>query len=231
MAIDPRLYLKQIEVGPMDNFVYLVGDAATRDVLLVDPAWQIDTIFRVAEEEHVNIIGAVVTHGHYDHCNGIEDLLARKDMPIYVNEKEAEFTKSLSGNTPVFGSFPESHTKKVSSGDKIKAGDVELTFLHTPGHTPGSQCFLVGNNLISGDTLFVKGCGRCDLPGGNPEQMYRSLTQKIMKLPEDTVLYPGHFYGGDSSSDLKTEKKKNPYLLCENLNTFLTMTGFSRQGL
>ena len=213
----------------MANFVYLVGDPASREVFLIDPAWQIDTIFRKAAEEGLKITGALVSHGHYDHCNGIEDLLARADVPIYVNADEVDFTNAQDARgDSLFGSFPSSNTKKVRSGDKVKIGAVELTFLHTPGHTPGSQCFLAGGNLLSGDTLFVRGCGRSDLPGGDPKKLYESLTQKLAKLPDDTAVYPGHFYGDLASSKLSDEKVKNPYLLCTTLNAFLGLVGASR---
>ena len=224
MSSAPGYYLKQIEVGPMANFVYLVGDAQKREVFIVDPAWQMDTIFRTAQEENLNITGALITHSHFDHCNAVEDLLERKDVPIYVNGEEILFLKSLGSRTDqLFGSFPKENLKVVSSGDKIRIGDVQLTSLHTPGHTPGSQCFLIENNLLTGDTLFVGGCGRCDLSGGDPKKMYESLTQKLMKLPDRTLLLPGHFYGEKATSTLSEEKKKNPYLICNNLETFLDL--------
>ena len=216
----------------MANFVYLVGDPVTSEVLLVDPAWQIDTVFRIAEQEHLNITGALITHGHYDHCNGIEELLQRTSIPIYVNGEEVDFLKSLGGTGgSLFGEFPKENTRKVRSGDKVKVGSVEITLIHTPGHTPGSQCFLVKNNLISGDTLFIRGCGRCDLPGGDPKQLYDSLTRKLVKLPDDTILYPGHFYAEEASSRMREEKTKNPYLICESLNTFLGMVGSRKESL
>lgn len=207
----------------MANFVYLIGDAATREVVLVDPAWQIDTLSRLIEKENLKLKGALITHSHFDHCNGVDDLLARFNVPIYINKEEADFAKTMSGTTELFGSFPDEHLKKVSSGEKLQVGAVELTFLHTPGHTPGSQCFLVQNNLVSGDTLFVRGCGRCDLPGGDAHQMYESLTQKLAKLPENTMLYPGHFYGELASAPLGDEKQKNPYLLSGNYETFMRL--------
>ena len=216
----------------MANFVYLAGDADTREVFLVDPAWQIDTIFRIAEEENLKITGALVTHGHYDHMNGIDELLERADVPVYANAEEVSFTDSLSAHgESLFGRFPSSNTKKVRSGDRLKIGSVELTFLHTPGHTPGSQCILAGNHLISGDTLFVRGCGRSDLPGGDPEKLYESLTQKLAKLPDETVLYPGHFYADVPISKMKDEKTGNPYLLCASLDAFMGLVGASKAGL
>lgn len=218
----------------MANFVYLVGDADKREVMVVDPAWQIDTIFRTAEKEGLKITGALVTHSHFDHCNGLDELLSRADVPVYVQREEAEFVKSLGSDLvgQLFGEFPEEHVKKVSNGDKVRIGDIELTFLHTPGHTPGSQCFLVRDSLISGDTLFIRGCGRSDLPGGDPGRLYESLTQKLMKLPDSTVLFPGHNYADEPVSQFSEEKKRNPYLICRDLTTFLTLTGArSIQGL
>lgn len=210
----------------MANFVYLIGDAATREVCLVDPAWQIDTVFKAAEKEDLKIVAALVTHAHYDHCNGLDDLLARKDMPIYVNTEEFDFANSMGPRSDsLFGTFPAGSTRKVRSGDRLKIGDAEIIFIHTPGHTPGSQCFLVRNNLISGDTLFVRGCGRSDLPGGDPEKLYESLTQKLAKVPDETLLYPGHFYADEPFSKMKDEKTKNPFLLSPSLDAFLALAG------
>ena len=207
----------------MANFVYFIGDPSTKEVVLVDPAWQIDTLLKIAQEEGLKISGALITHGHFDHCNGIEELLTHLNIPIYANKEEVAFVRSLGKQKSIFGSFPEENLKRVSSGDKINVGAVEITFIHTPGHTPGSQCFLIKNNLVSGDTLFIRGCGRSDLAGGNPKDLYESLTQKIYKLPDQTILFPGHNYAEKPSSDLKEEKEKNPYLLCSSLETFLNL--------
>ena len=195
------LLIRQYELGPMENFVYLVGDADTREVLAVDPAWEVDTLFRRAAEEGLKITGALISHHHGDHTNGIEDLLERGDVPVYVNKNDLPFV-----------SAPRSALTPVDNGEKIHVGKVEIECMHTPGHTPGSQCFRVSDNLISGDTLFIKGCGRCDLPGGDPEKMYYTLTQKLMRLPDETVLFPGHNYAPVPTSTLGEEKAKNPYL-------------------
>jgi glyoxylase-like metal-dependent hydrolase (beta-lactamase superfamily II) len=103
-------------------------------------------------------------------------------------------------------------------------GDVEIKFIHTPGHTPGSQCFLVGDRLVSGDTLFIGGCGRVDLPGANPSQMWESLTQKLARLDDNVRLFPGHNYGGDQST-MGREKQNNPYLTMPSLQDWLSMMG------
>jgi len=203
------LYLKQMEVGPMQNYVYLVGDQNTREALVVDPAWEVDAILEAADQEEYQIKGALITHTHFDHVNGLEDLLKKTDGTVYINKHEAEFLKGMKGNI-----------QKMEGGDKIKIGIVKITLLHTPGHTPGSQCFLIDGNLISGDTLFINACGRCDLPGGNAEEMYHSL-KTLSELDEKTILYPGHNYADEPTSTIANEKKYNPYLQTTNLNNFL----------
>ncbi len=204
------LYLKQMEIGPMENFVYLVGSKATREVLVVDPAWQMDTVLRVAKEEGLKIKGALVSHFHFDHTNGIEELLESVDVPVYVNKNDVPYLDVSHDNI-----------KGSDNGDKIKVGDVEIELVHTPGHTPGSQCFHVRGHLLSGDTLFINACGRCDLPGGDAKEMYYSLTQKLMKFDDSTVLCPGHNYSDRPVTTMGEQKIHNPYLMCDSLENFL----------
>lgn len=223
------IYLRQMELGPMQNFVYLVGDPATKQCVVVDPAWEIDTIARTAAADDMVIVGALVTHTHQDHVGGsleswgmpgripgVEELLEKIPIKVYVHKAEREFLKG-------FGS----DLVKVDGNDTLKVGRLELTFLHTPGHTPGSQCFLVDGRLISGDTLFIGSCGRTDLPGSDPTQMYYSLTQRLYKLPDDTVLFPGHNYGGPSST-IGDEKRQNPFMRFTALGDFLRVMGGGR---
>lgn len=203
-------YIKQMELGPMENFVYLVGSKATREVFVVDPAWQVDTILRAAKQEDLKIIGALVSHFHFDHSNGIEELLESFNVPIYVNKKDVPYLNV----SPTL-------VKAVDSGSKVKAGSVEIEMVHTPGHTPGSQCFHVRDHLISGDTLFINACGRTDLPGGDAKQMYQSFTQTLMKMDDTTILCPGHNYAAKPTSTMGEQKKTNPYLMCDSLENFL----------
>jgi hydroxyacylglutathione hydrolase len=206
----PSIYLKQVELGPMANYVYFIGDPKTREVAVVDPAWDVDRIVEMAQEQDLTIAKILITHSHFDHINGVEDLLNRTRAKVYINKAEAEFMKAV---------WPD--LVKVGSGDTTNVGDVQVTFLHTPGHTPGSQCFLVQNNLISGDTLFIGACGRCDLPGSNPEEMYYSLTQRLAKLDDRTVVFPGHNYAARPYSTIADEKRFNPYLQFQSLEDFL----------
>jgi hydroxyacylglutathione hydrolase len=223
------VYLKQMELGPMQNFVYLIGDPATRECVVVDPAWEIDTIVDTAQADGFSITGALVTHTHQDHVGGsleswgmpgripgVEDLLEKVRAKVYVHKAEREFLKG-------FGS----DLVKVDNHDTLPVGRLTLEFLHTPGHTPGSQCFLVDDRLVSGDTLFIGSCGRTDLPGSDPSEMYYSLTQRLGALPDQTILLPGHNYGGPSST-LGDEKQHNPFMRFASLGDFLRAMGGGR---
>jgi glyoxylase-like metal-dependent hydrolase (beta-lactamase superfamily II) len=223
---DGALYLRQLELGPMQNFVYLVGDPLTRECVVVDPAWEIDRIVETAQADGMTLVGALVTHTHQDHVGGslaswgmpgripgIEELLARAPVKVYVHKAEREFLRG-------FGS----DLVKVDNADTLQVGRIPLKFMHTPGHTPGSQCFLIDGRLVSGDTLFIGSCGRTDLPGSDPSAMYDSLTQRLGALPDDTVLLPGHNYGGPSST-IGDEKRHNPFLRFTSLGDFLRAMG------
>ena len=210
---EPKLFLHQMELGPMQNFIYIVGCERTKEAAVVDPAWDVPAILKAAKNHNLNIKTILLTHTHFDHINGVEELLKVTDARVFVHKKEAT----------AFGY--STNIKKIESGDEVKIGDHTMTFIHTPGHTPGSQCFYIGGQLIAGDTLFIKGCGRCDLPGGDPEEMYNSLTNKLKKMDDHTKLYPGHNYGDVPVSTMGDEKKGNPYLLCQSAEQFLRLTG------
>jgi glyoxylase-like metal-dependent hydrolase (beta-lactamase superfamily II) len=226
------LYFAQIPVGQMENLAYLIGSRSTREVLLVDPAWSVDALLDRAEADGMRPVGALVTHYHQDHVGGeifgmhiegVARLLERAPVPIFVNEHEAEGTRRVTGAS-------ESDLKRMSGGDAIALGEVRVRLLHTPGHTPGSQCFLVEESgapgrLVSGDTLFLGSCGRVDLPGSDPEAMYRSLNDTLKRLPDETVVYPGHLYSTDASGSLANEKRSNPFLRVASLEQFLMFVG------
>lgn len=213
--------------GQMRNFMYLVGDPETRRALVVDPAWDVGGLLDRAAEDDYEVVGALVTHYHPDHVggdlfgvsvDGIAELLERTAVPIWVQGDEAEGLKVVTG-------VSDSDLRQVSSGDTLDLGRIRIRFLHTPGHTPGSQCFLIGDRLVAGDTLFVQGCGRVDLPGGDPEAMYHSLTDKLAKLPAETVLYPGHHYGPSRTSTIGEELEQNYYLKIRSLDDWRRLMG------
>tara|TARA_Y100001934_G_C12215683_1_gene708272 strand:+ start:446 stop:1132 length:687 start_codon:yes stop_codon:yes gene_type:complete len=221
MSETQELILQQIEIGPMKNFVYVVGSASTREVALVDPAWDIDGLLGHVQEAGYEPVAALVTHYHPDHCGGsmrghpiqgVAELLGKQGMKVHVNKREADGLKKVTG-------LEDSDLVKVDSGDKLTIGNIEVEFLHTPGHTPGSQCFRIKNTLVAGDTLFVQGCGRVDLPGSDVDAMHASLC-KLADLPDETILFPGHNYGDVPNAPMSDVKQRNFYLRVPDLETW-----------
>ena len=181
----------------------------------------------MAEADGYSIDGALITHYHPDHVGGdlfglpiegVARLLELRDVPLYVNRHEAAGLRQVTG-------VSASDLRLVDSDDRIEFGAHELRFLHTPGHTPGSQCFLIDGRLIAGDTLFVGGCGRVDLPGGDADALYHSLTQRLARLPAGTVLYPGHHYGSEPTSTIGREQTENIYLNVPSLEAWHRLLG------
>ncbi len=223
------LYLRQLLVGPMQNFVYLIGDRESHEAIAVDPAWDIDGILNVLAADEMVLTGALITHFHPDHIGGdlmghhiqgpVELLERGQKIKVSIHKAEADYVPHVCG-------LSHSDLSLCESGDEIAVGAQRIRLLHTPGHTPGSQCFLVGDSLISGDTLFIGGCGRVDLPGSDPAQMYDSLVNKLRALPDDTVLYPGHDYAERPTSTIGQEKQRNPYMRFKRLEDFLGMMGY-----
>ena len=226
MSQEKDLILEQIPVGPMQNFAYLVGWRPTGEAVLVDPAWDIPGLLERLDERELTLKGSLVTHYHPDHCGGsfasnkiegIAELLAQRPCRIYCNRHEADGLKKVTG-------ISESDMLRVDSNDTLKLGDLEIEFLHTPGHTPGSQCFRIKNTLLAGDTLFIHGCGRVDLPGSDPDDMFRSL-RRLSELPDDTLLLPGHHYSPEPSATLGFAKQHNLHLRIEDPDMWRSLMG------
>jgi glyoxylase-like metal-dependent hydrolase (beta-lactamase superfamily II) len=226
------LYFRQIPVGQMANLAYLVGSHSAREALVVDPAWNVDALLDMAETDDMKVVGALVTHYHQDHIGGsvfgmniegVPRLLERCPVPLHVNEREAEGTCKVTGAS-------ESDLVRHAAGDEIALGGLRIRLLHTPGHTPGSQCFLVEErgmpgHLVAGDTLFLGSCGRVDLPGASPEDMYYSLNTTLKALPDETLVYPGHYYSSEPYDSLGSQKRTNPFLRVTSLEQFLMFMG------
>jgi hydroxyacylglutathione hydrolase len=229
---DEELYFRQVPVGEMANLAYLVGSRSARQALLVDPAWDVDALLDQAEADGVEVVGALVTHYHQDHVGGdlfgfriegLGRLLERRPVPVHVQEREALGLRRVTG-------VSESDLVRHAGGDVLELGSVRVRLLHTPGHTPGSQCFLVEvpdrpDALVSGDTLFLGSCGRVDLPGSDPRAMFESLHHTLGRLPDETLLYPGHLYAPEGSSTMGEQKRTNPYLRVSRLDDFLAFMG------
>lgn len=197
----------------MKNFVYLIGATGSSDVAVIDPAWDVPAIQQAIEADGKRLAAVFLTHHHGDHINGVPSVLKAHDVPVYVQGAEIDFAEAIQK----FGSA----VRRVSPGEVVKVGALEVTCVHTPGHTPGSQCLLCRGALVSGDTVFVNACGRCDFPGGSAEQMFDSLQRVLGALPAETILYPGHDYGDVAVSSLAREREHNPYFQLGMLERFV----------
>ena len=222
MTVDDRLYFRQLLSGrdiaktdqiakQMVNFVYLIGDRQSGEAVVVDAAYDIAGILSVLETDGMRLTGALATHYHQDHIGGsifgneiagLAELIGTTPVPVHVQKAEAAGVVKVTGL---------SLTDLVlhDSGDILSVGDIPIELLHTPGHTPGSQCFLLDGHLVAGDTLFLEGCGRTDLPGGDAEQLYFSITQKLAKVSDDTLLFPGHLYAPDPYASMGEVRENN----------------------
>ena len=209
-----EIYFRQLELGPMQNFIYLIGDPQSREAVVVDPGWDVPKILEVARADGYRLTKALVTHHHFDHVRGLSELLEAFDVPVYAHRDDAPQLD-----------LPASSLKPVDGGATIEVGRVPATLIHTPGHTPGSQCLLIEGRLLSGDTLFIGACGRCDLPGGDPRQLYESLSKRLRPLDDRTVLCPGHNYAEVPTATLGEEKRANPFLAASTWHDFLHRLG------
>jgi glyoxylase-like metal-dependent hydrolase (beta-lactamase superfamily II) len=210
----------------MRNFAYLIGDRQTGDAVVVDPAYAAGDLLDALEADGMHLSGVLVTHHHPDHVGGsmmgfelkgLAELLERISVPVHVNSQEALFVSRITG-IAMGDLTPHEH------GDKVSVGDIDIELLHTPGHTPGSQCFLLDGRLVAGDTLFLEGCGRTDFPGGDSDEMFRSL-QKLAQLPGDPTVFPGHWYSLEPSATLSEVKRSNYVYRVGNLEQWRMLMG------
>lgn len=233
-----RLYFRQLLAGrdfakgnvlarQMVNFVYLVGDRQTGDAVVIDPAYDIAGLLDVLAEDDMRLTGALATHYHPDHVGGdmmghsiegVAELLAQQPVPIHVQADEKPWVQRITG-------AEDSDLVSHTSGDTVLVGEIPIELIHTPGHTPGSQCFFVDNRLVAGDTLFLEGCGRTDLPGGDAGLIYESITQKLAKVPDDATLFPGHLYSPEPSAPMGETRKYNMVFQPKDKDTFVRMFG------
>lgn len=237
-AVTGRLYFRQLQAGrdfaaedgiaaQMANFVYAIGDRHSGEAVLVDPAYAVGEILDLLAEDGMRCTGVLATHYHPDHVGGdlmgvavegVAELLERVQVPVHAQVAELPWIRRVTGagDGDLVG-----HT----SGDVISVGSVPIELVHTPGHTPGSQCFAVAGRLVSGDTLFLDGCGRTDLPGGSPEEMYDSLVTRLARFADDTILYPGHRYAPEPSAPMGEVRRTNVVYRISGPDRWLAMFG------
>jgi len=194
------LYVRQLKLGPMENFVYLVGAEGARETAIVDPAWDVAAGLRAAEEDGRTITHALISHHHFDHVNGLPEVLAQGAIRVFAHRADV----------PRLAPELQREVTPLDAGEAVEVGPLRIAAMHTPGHTPGSTCWHARDGLFAGDTVFVNACGRCDLAGGDPEQMFQSL-KRVSQLPDEVRLYPGHDYGDVPVSSVARERERNPY--------------------
>ncbi|MBS1691368.1 MAG: MBL fold metallo-hydrolase [Actinobacteria bacterium] len=232
-----RLYFRQLLSGrdfaagdviaqQMRNFAYLIGDRQTGDCLVVDPAYAAPDLVDTIESDGLRLSGVLVTHHHPDHVGGsmlgfelkgLAELLDRVSVPVHVNALEADWVSRVTG-------IARSELTPHTHGDTVSVGDIAIELLHTPGHTPGSQCFLLDGRLVAGDTLFLEGCGRTDFPGGDVDDMYRSL-QALAALPGNPTVFPGHWYSTAPSAALSDVRRTNYVYRATDLDQWRALMG------
>lgn len=201
---------QQFLMGPMQCFTYFIGSKNSDEVFVVDPGWDGKEICKKAENQKKYIRGILCTHSHKDHVDAINTILEKHDVPVFMSKEEIEYFN-----------FQNKNLKPLNHGEKIFIADLAINVLITPGHTIGSTCYKFGPYLLTGDTLFINACGRCDLQSSSPEQMYISLRKIVDELPENTVILPGHDYGPTPTDTLKGQMQTNPYLNHKSLDSFI----------
>ncbi|MCY4036068.1 MAG: MBL fold metallo-hydrolase [bacterium] len=235
---DERFYFRQLLSGrdlaggdmlaqQMVNFVYLIGDRSTGEAVVVDPAYDPEGIVALAAADGMRLTGVLATHYHPDHVGGsmmqfsiagVAELLELISIPVHVQATEARYVTMTTG-------IGEDELCLHDSGDVLSVGQVDIEMIHTPGHTPGSQCFLTNGRLVAGDTLFLEGCGRTDLPGSDPAAMYESLTQRLARVPDNATLYPGHRYSPQPSASMGETRQTNYVFMPRSAEQWLAMFG------
>jgi hydroxyacylglutathione hydrolase len=210
----------------MVNFSYLIGDRDSREAVIVDPAYAPNELLNLLAEDDMRLAGVLVTHHHPDHVggdlmghplSGLADLLGTQPVPVHVNREEAEWVRRTTG---VSATDLTAH----DHDDEIRVGELPIRLLHTPGHTPGSQCFLVDGKLVAGDTLFLQGCGRTDFPGGDTDALYHSL-RRLAELTGDPIVHPGHLYSEEPKAPLSEVRRTNMVFRASTLEQFRSLFG------
>lgn len=196
------MLVRQVEVGGMLNFAYIIGDKESGEGLVIDPSWEPERLYNVAREEGIRIRYIINTHCHEDHVNGNAKMKELTGAIIAIHEAEAKYLRHF---------FPPEADMKLNDGDRIDLGNISVTVMHTPGHSPGSICLMVGKKLFTGDTLFVGSCGRTDLPGGNDSEFHETM-QMFRNIDDSVEVYPGHNYGDIPISSIGREKMNNTCL-------------------
>jgi glyoxylase-like metal-dependent hydrolase (beta-lactamase superfamily II) len=214
MHLQPSII--QTVTGTYQVNTYIVFCPETKEGVIIDPGGDADKILAIIHENDIRVKYILNTHGHADHIFANQQLKRHLGAQIAVHEEDDNFFSrpeiQETSQKELGLSAPGRADIRLSDGQRLSVGEIEVEVLHTPGHTPGSVCFLVGANLFSGDTLFVGDVGRTDLTGGSFDSLLRSIKEKIIVLPGATTVWPGHNYGETPTSTLAWEMTENPYI-------------------
>ena len=202
------MFLKQLQVGHMAVFAYIISDMESGEGIVVDPGANIDGILSEARNNRVNIKYIINTHGHVDHIAGNAELKEKTGAKIIIHEGDADMM--ISHPFVIMRMFRAKPSPpadvRVNDGDTIEVGSVKLDVIHTPGHSPGSISLYTEGYVLTGDTLLVESVGSTELIGGSREALYSSIREKLLTLPDDTIILPGHNIGRNSTSTIQHEK-------------------------
>ncbi|MFC1884400.1 MBL fold metallo-hydrolase [Thermodesulfobacteriota bacterium] len=211
-----KIDIKQVLVGPFQVFAYIVSCPKTREAVIIDPGGDEERLSSLISDEDLKVKYILNTHGHMDHVAANTELKKMFDAPVCMHEADDDFFSKgdgkMSSERELGLPAPEPADIRLKHGDVLEVGEMKVKVIHTPGHTPGSVCFLVHGNLFTGDTLFVGAVGRTDLTGSSFEDLLKSIKEEIVTLPKDTKVWPGHDYGEMPSSTIAWEKDENPYI-------------------
>jgi glyoxylase-like metal-dependent hydrolase (beta-lactamase superfamily II) len=197
--------IEQFLVGKMDNFTYVIVDEKNRKSIIVDPSWDLEIIFEFLAKKNLEPLFVINTHSHFDHVLGNDQVVQKTGAKI-IQHKKSPLKKDI----------------EVNDGESIKFGESEIKVIHTPGHSEDSICLNIDDKiLLTGDTLFVGSCGRLDLQGSDPNEMYYTIYNKLINLDGNLIIYPGHHYGNTKSSTLGKEKSSNFVFKFHNRQEFL----------
>lgn len=208
-SLNSKFKIYTLELGPMQNFIYLIEDIASRRIAIVDPAWEISKALDSVIQDGATITDILLTHSHIDHINAIDKVLHAFDAELHLSHAEAKF----------WSAGPQRCSLHYG-GDKLQLGATEIEILHTPGHTPGSVCYRIDDHLITGDTMFIFGCGHCNL-GGDPNILFDTLQYMREHLPADTTIHPGHNYSEKKTSTMDEQIQGNPFMHFERRADFV----------
>lgn len=208
--------------GPYQNFSHILVDETTQKAIIFDPAWDANYIAERLNNLGVTLDAIWLTHGHHDHTNALDALREIFPVPVYASQTEIDFIRNVpeAVNSKVFLPLPED-IQAFNDGDTMRVGETSAKIIATPGHSSGSVCFLLEDDMITGDTIFIDGCGRADLPGSDPNALHESLTKIVKTVPHHVTLHTGHAYGPSDTATLESQMKTNPYLKRADRREFL----------